>query len=231
MSGVSYRQDGTVAVITMDDGKVNALGLGMLGEINGALDQAEADAVKAVVIAGNDRVFSGGFDLKVFRSGDAQASLDMLKAGLSLSHRLLSFRAPVIAACTGHAIAMGSFLACSTDHRIAAPAYNFQANEVVIGMVIPWAALEVLKLRLTRSAYQQATGLAKVFFGETALAAGFIDEMDQPQMVLPRAEEAAHQFATTLNLQAHHATKLRARQESLDAIQNGIDNMHAELGL
>jgi len=230
MSGVSYRQDGTIAVITMDDGKVNALGPGMLGEINGALDQAEADSVKAVVIAGNDRVFSGGFDLKVFRSGDAEASIQMLQMGLSLSHRLLSFRTPVIAACTGHAIAMGSFLACSADHRIAAPAYNFQANEVVIGMVIPWAALEVLKLRLTRSAYQQATGLAKVFFGETALAAGFIDEIDQPQMVLPRAEEAAHEFATTLNLQAHHATKLRARRESLDAIQNGIDNMHAELG-
>jgi enoyl-CoA hydratase len=231
MSGVSYRHDGTIAVITMDDGKVNALGLGMLGEINGALDQAEADAAKAVVIAGNDRVFSGGFDLKVFRSGDAQASLDMLKAGLSLSHRLLSFRSPVVAACTGHAIAMGSFLACSTDNRIAAPAYNFQANEVVIGMVIPWAALEVLKLRLTRAAYQQATGLAKVYFGETALAAGFVDEIVQPQMVLERAEEAAHEFASTLNLHAHHATKLRARQEALEAIQRGVDNMHAELGL
>ena len=76
--GVSYRLDESVAVITMDDGKVNALGPAMLTEINAALDSAEADGAGAVVIAGNERVFSGGFDLKVFRSGDVAASIDML---------------------------------------------------------------------------------------------------------------------------------------------------------
>ena len=76
---VSYRLDESVAVITMDDGKVNALGPAMLAEINKALDSAEADGAGAVVIAGNERVFSGGFDLKVFKSGDVAASIDMLK--------------------------------------------------------------------------------------------------------------------------------------------------------
>ena len=47
----------------------------MLAEINGALDQAEADDAAAVVLAGNNRVFSAGFDLKVFQSGDV-AGLD-----------------------------------------------------------------------------------------------------------------------------------------------------------
>ena len=174
---VGYQRDESIAVVTMDDGKVNALGPDMLAEINKALDQAEADDADAVVIAGNNRVFSAGFQLKVFQSGDVQASIDMLKGGFELSHRLLSFRKPVVAAITGHAIAMGSFLACSTDHRIAAPGYNFQANEVAIGMVLPYAALEVMKLRLTRSAYQQAVGLARTYCGETALAAGWVDEL------------------------------------------------------
>ncbi len=232
MSGsVSYRRDESIAIITMDDGKVNALGPAMLGEINNAFDQAEADAVGAVVIAGNHRVFSGGFILKVFRSGDAQASIDMLKAGFELSHRLLSFPKPVVAAITGHAIAMGSFLACSTDHRIAAPGYNFQANEVAIGMVLPWPALEVLKLRLTRSAYQQAVGLAKTFLNETALHGGWVDELVMADLVGERAREAAKDFASSLNANAHHACKLRARQETLDAMRHGIDNMHKELGL
>lgn len=230
MSALSYRQDDTIAVIAMDDGKVNVLGPDMLCEINEALDRAESEGAKAVVIAGNDRVFSGGFDLKVFRSGDAQAAIDMLKAGFALSHRLLSFPRPVVAACTGHAIAMGSFLACSADHRIAAPGYNFQANEVAIGMVLPYPALEVLKLRLTRSAYQQAVGLARVFFGESALAGGWVDEIVLPEVVMTRAVEAAREF-TTLHASAHHASKLRARKETLDAMQAGIDNMHTELGL
>jgi enoyl-CoA hydratase len=228
--GVSYRLDESVAVITMDDGKVNALGPAMLTEINTALDSAEADGAGAVVIAGNERVFSGGFDLKVFRSGDVAASIDMLKGGFELSHRLLSFRKPVVAACTGHAIAMGSFLACNTDHRIAGPVYNFQANEVAIGMVLPYPALEVMKLRLTRSAYQQAVGLARTFFGETALAGGWVDEIAMSEMVLERAMEAARDF-TGLNANAHYACKMRARQETLDAIRAGIDNIHTEFGL
>jgi enoyl-CoA hydratase len=228
---VSYRRDEAIAVITMDDGKVNALGPAMLAEINTALDQAESDDAGAVVIEGNDRVFSGGFDLKVFRSGDVQASIDMLTAGFELSHRLLSFRKPVVAACTGHAIAMGSFLACSTDHRIAAPGYNFQANEVAIGMVLPYPALEVLKLRLTRSAYQQAVGLAKTFLSDTALAGGWVDELVMADLVRERALEAANTFATTLNAGAHYASKMRARQEALDAIRHGIDNIHTEFGL
>ena len=228
---VSYRRDESVAVITMDDGKVNALGPAMLSEINTALDSAEADDAGAVVIAGNDRVFSGGFDLKVFRSGDVAASIEMLAAGFTLSHRLLSFPKPVVAACTGHAIAMGSFLACSTDHRIAAPGYNFEANEVAIGMVLPYPALEIMKLRLTRSAYQQAVGLARTFFGDTALAGGWVDEIAMADMVLARGVEAGKDFATTLHAKAHYACKMRARQETLDAIRAGIDNLHTEFGL
>lgn len=228
---VSYRRDESIAVITMDDGKVNALGPAMLAEINGALDQAESEDAGAIVIAGNDRVFSGGFDLKVFRSGDVQASIDMLKAGFELSHRLLSFRKPVVAACTGHAIAMGSFLACSADHRIAAPGYNFQANEVAIGMVLPYPALEVMKLRLTRAAFQQAVGLARTFLSDTALAGGWVDELVMADLVLERACEAAKDFTTTLHAGAHYACKMRARQETLDAIRHGIDNIHTEFGL
>ena len=102
-------------------------------------------------------------------------------------------------------------------------------------MVLPYPALEILKLRLTRAAFQQAVGLAQVFFGESAVAGGWVDEIVLPEVVLTRAEEAAREF-TTLSAGAHNASKLRARKEALDAMQVGIDNMHArtralELGL
>jgi len=227
---VSYRKDDNIAVLTMDDGKVNVLSPAMLAEINDNLDRALGEDAGAVVIAGNERVFSGGFDLKVFRSGDIQASIGMLQDGFNLSHRLLSFPKPVVAAITGHAIAMGSFLACSTDHRIAAPTYNFQANEVAIGMVLPYPALEIMRLRLTPSAYQQAVGLAKNFLGETALAGGWVDEIVLNDAVLERAEEAAREF-TSLNAGAHLASKLRTRRATLDAMRDGIENIRSEFGL
>lgn len=231
MSGpVTYRREESISLITMDDGKVNALGPTMLRVLNEALDNADRDDVGAVVIAGNQRVFSGGFDLKVFQAGEVQPAIDMLTGGFELSYRLLSYPKPVVMACTGPAIAMGSFLLCSGDHRIAAPGYNIQANEVAIGMVVPHAASAILKLRLTPSAYQQAVGLSKVFFGETALAAGYIDEIDLPERVLGRAQEAALEF-TKLDLGAHAATKLRARAGALEELRAGIDAVPAEVGV
>jgi enoyl-CoA hydratase len=231
MSGpVVYSHDAHIGLIRMDDGKVNALGPAMQQAINDAIDQADADDVGALVITGNDRVFSGGFDLKILTSGEAQPAIDMLRGGFELSYRLLTYPKPVVMACTGHAIAMGAFLLASGDHRVAAHAYNIQANEVAIGMVIPHAALEVMKLRLTRAAFQQAAGLAKTFFGETALAAGWVDEIVLPDMVLSRAEEAAREFAG-LNQRAHAATKLRTRADTLKAMRAGIDGIESEFGL
>src|ERR1700744_4641094 len=162
MSGpVHYTLKDSIAVIKMDDGKVNALGPTMQQALNEAIDQADADNVGALAITGNDRVFSGGFDLKILTAGEVQPAIDMLRGGFELSYRLLSYPKPVVMACTGPAIAMGSFLLCSGDHRIAAPGYTIQANEVAIGMVMPYGALAIMKLRLTRSAYQQAVGLSK----------------------------------------------------------------------
>ncbi|MGA9493857.1 MAG: crotonase/enoyl-CoA hydratase family protein [Mycobacterium sp.] len=231
MSGpVSYRLDESIAFITMDDGKVNVLGPTMQQALNEALDHADRDDAGAVVIAGNHRVFSGGFDLKVLTSGDIQPAIDMLKGGFELSYRLLSYPKPVVMACTGPAIAMGAFLLASGDHRIAAHATSIQANEVAIGMTIPYSALEVMKLRLTPSAYQQATGLAKMFFGETAVAAGWVDEIVLPDMVLSRAEEAAREFVA-LKQHAHLGTKLRTRADALAGIRAGIDNMAAEFAV
>jgi enoyl-CoA hydratase len=226
---VTYRRDESIGLITMDDGKVNVLGPTMLRALNEALDNADRDDVGAVVIAGNHRVFSGGFDLKVLTAGEQQPAIDLLRAGFELSYRLLSYPKPIVMACTGPAIAMGSFLLCSGDHRIAAPGYNIQANEVAIGMVIPYAALAIMKLRLTPSAYQQAAGLSKVFFGETALAAGFIDEIDLPERVLGRAQETALEF-TKLDLVAHAASKLRARGAALKELRSGIDGLPGEFG-
>ena len=171
-----YQADGNVATITMDDGKVNVLSLAMLGEINAALDRAVADKA-AVVLAGREGRFSGGFDLGVFRSGDPADGIKMLREGFTLAERLLSFPAPVVVACTGHAIAMGAFLLLSADYRIGtAGAFKIQANETAIGMALPTAAYVITHQRLTRNHSHRALALAEVYApDERAIAAGWLD--------------------------------------------------------
>lgn len=229
---VSYELNDAVATITMDDGKVNALSPAMQAEINAALDQAAAGAaageVKAVVLAGNSKVFSGGFDLSVFSAGDAAATLAMLAGGFELSVRCLTFPVPVIMAATGHAIAMGSFLLLSGDHRVGSVTSRCQANEVKIGMTLPISAIEIMRMRLTRAAFQRGVSMAAVFTGDAAIAGGWLDEVVEADAVLSRAQEVAAEAAATLNTGAHVASKLKARAEAVTAIRAGIDGLAKE---
>jgi enoyl-CoA hydratase len=220
-SKVQYSVDSSVATIVLDDGKVNVLSPSMQGEINDGLDHAEKDGAGAIVVAGNQKVFSAGFDLKVLQGGDPDAAVDMLAGGFDLSVRLLSFPRPVVMACTGPAIAMASFLLCSGDHRVGAPEFKIQANEVAIGMTMPYAAIEIMKVRLTRSAFQRVNSMAPSFSGGDAVTAGWLDELVEPAQVLTRAQEVAHE-ALSLDAGAHAASKLRARAEALDAIRAAI---------
>ncbi|RZT18480.1 enoyl-CoA hydratase [Mycobacterium sp. BK558] len=230
-STVSYALADSVATITLDDGKVNVLGPAMQATINDALDRAEADKAKAVVLAGNARVFSGGFDLAVFQSGDAAAAHDMLAGGFRLSVRTLTFPVPVIIAATGPAIAMGSFLLLSADHRVGAPKSRCQAIEVAIGMTIPISAIEIMRMRLTPAAFERGTALAATFVGDEAIAGGWLDEIVEADQVLARAQQVAAEAAATLHAGAHLATKLKARKPALDAIQAGIDGLATEFSL
>ncbi len=234
MSTVAYAVTDAVATITLDDGKVNVLSPTMQENIHAALDQAEqaaaAGAVKSIVLSGNNRVLSAGFDLAIFGSGDAAAGFAMLRGGIELMVRILRFPVPVVVAATGPAVAGGSFLLCSGDHRVGSEKTRCQANEVAIGMTVPRACIEILRMRLTNSAFQRAVGLAATFTGEEARAGGWLDEIVAPEDVLSRAQEVAAGFAATLHTQHHLASKLKARADSLAAIQAGIDGLAAEFG-
>jgi enoyl-CoA hydratase len=208
-----------VATVTMDDGKVNVLSFAMFDELRVAFDRAEREAA-AVVLAGRPERFSAGFDLGIVRSADGIA---LVRTGFEMSVHMLAFPKPVVIACTGHAIAMGSFLVLSGDHRIgAAGPYKITANEVAIGLVMPTAAVELIRSRLTPSAFQQAVGLARVFTPADAVAAGYLDEVVTPDELLGAARDAARSLAA-LDPAAHATTKLRARAATLEAMQAGID--------
>jgi len=220
MGAVTYEHAGGVATITMDDGKVNALSLTMLTELRAAFEQAAGHGA-VVVLAGRDGRFSAGFDLAVLNAGGPDA-VAMLRSGFELAERALSFPTPVVMACTGHAIAMGSFLLLSGDYLVgAAGPYKITANEVAIGLTLPWAAVEILRNRLTPAHFARAANLAEVFSPEAAVTAGYLDRVAEPDRVLAVAQEVATAF-TGLDMAAHLGTKLRTRESALRALRAAI---------
>jgi enoyl-CoA hydratase len=218
---VSYEVADAVATVTLDDGKMNVLSGAMLAEVGAALDRGERDGA-AVVLAGRDGALSGGFDLRTLAAGGDEA-YRMVRAGFELSARLLAFPAPVVVACTGHAIAMGAFLLLSADYRVgAAGAYRIGANEVAIGITMPHFGVEICRQRLAPAHFHRAVINAEIYGPDDAVAAGFLDHV-VPAAEVRRVARARAAELARLNGAAHTASKLRARRQALEAIRAAID--------
>jgi enoyl-CoA hydratase len=218
---VSYREGESLVTISMDDGKVNALSMTMFDELNAALDRAGKAGVP-VVLAGRDGVFSAGFDLNVLRAG-GEPAIALVRTGFELSARLLAFPAPVVVACTGHAIAMGVFLLLSGDYRIgAAGPYRITANEVAIGLTVPRPAIEICRQRLAPAHFNRATILAEVYAPDEAAVAGFVDRVVPADQLGPVAQATAERLGQ-LDPAALAATKLRIRGPVADAIREALE--------
>lgn len=104
---VSTKQHGDVSVLRLDDGKMNAFSSSMIAEVHRALDEAESAG--AVVLTGNAKCFSAGFDLSVMGKGPSADAGRLLSEGGELLFRLLTFKRPLVMAAPGHSMALGAF--------------------------------------------------------------------------------------------------------------------------
>jgi len=206
-----------IAIITMDDGKANAINPAMLDALEAALDTAEKDA-KAVVITGRENRFSGGFDLKMMMGSPPEEVIALVKRGGRLALRLYQFPMPIVIACTGHAVAMGCFILLSSDVRIgSAGPFKIGANESAINMVLPVFALELLKARISPRHLTHAAINANLFDPEGAVEAGYLDQVVAPENVLDTAIAAATALSV-LTGPAYHSNKKLIRKHTLDTI-------------
>jgi enoyl-CoA hydratase len=221
MALLDYQLSDGIATIALDDGKVNALSLEMQAEIAAALDRADADGA-AVVLTGRPGMFSAGFDLRTIAAGGPEMGA-MVIGGFRLAQRILTYPRPVVVGCTGHAIAMGTFLLLTGDYRIGpdSDSYRWVANEVAIGMTMPRTPIELLRMRLTPAACDKAVVLSHRFGPADALSSGYFDELVPPDDVVATATEKAR-AACSLDARAHAQSKVRARGPALEALDRAI---------
>ncbi|HEX7690662.1 MAG TPA: 3-hydroxyacyl-CoA dehydrogenase NAD-binding domain-containing protein [Burkholderiaceae bacterium] len=127
-----YEVHGAVAVITLDNPPVNGLGLETRRAVAEGIERAEDDAaVKAIVITGAGKAFSGGADIREFGSPKALAEPNLL----SLIARVEGAAKPVVAAI--HTVCMGGGLELSLGchYRVAAPGASIALPEVKLGIL------------------------------------------------------------------------------------------------
>jgi 3-hydroxyacyl-CoA dehydrogenase len=127
-----YEVRGDVAVITLDNPPVNGLGLSTRQGIADGIQKAQADAaVKAIVITGAGKAFSGGADIREFDTPKAIQDPNLLALIAALDH----CAKPAVAAL--HTVAMGGGLelALGCHYRVAAPDTSVALPEVKLGLI------------------------------------------------------------------------------------------------
>jgi enoyl-CoA hydratase len=131
---------------------------------------------------------------------------------------VFSFPTPVVAACTGHALAAGALMLLAADVRIGAEGpFKVGLNEVAIGMGLPHFAIELARYRMPPSAFDTAL-LGRTFDPAGAVAAGYLDRVVGADELLTAAgAEAAELSALTRGAVAH--SKRLARQALVEEIQ------------
>jgi enoyl-CoA hydratase len=218
---VSCKIVDNVATITLQNGKVNAISHQVIDELNQALDQAE-QAKAVVVITGQPGIFSGGYDLKVM-SESMSSAMALVEKGTTLTRRMLAFPFPVMVACSGHAIAKGAFLLLAADYRIGVDgAFKIGLNEVAIGMTMHHGGVELARGRLAPVFFNRSVILAEMVSPQEAVTAGFLDKVVSEAEFAPTVQAIA-QAMTKLDMKAHHQTKLKARAELLQVLDQCIE--------
>jgi len=146
---IRYEVDGPLALLTLNrPDKLNAINAGMIAELNQALDQAESnEAVRVIVLNGNGRAFSAGFDLSL--DGEAEESPDLgalrreLREDFDIIMRFWDSPKVTVAAVHGYCLGSAMEMAVACDITLAAEECRFGAPEVrfgsgMVALVLPW---------------------------------------------------------------------------------------------
>ncbi len=201
-----------IAVLTMTHGKANALDLEFCDALAARFLELRGSDAKAVVIAGQGRIFSAGVDLIRIGAGGA----DYIRKFLPSLHRLYDavffHPKPVVAAINGHAIAGGAVLAACADRRIMArEAGRIGVTELLVGVPFPALAFEIVRFAVPPRYLPEFTLGAATYASDAALQRGWVDEVVEPAALKERAMAAAQSLAA-LSPVAFAQTKKQIRQ-------------------
>lgn len=231
MSKWMVTREGPVAVVSLDDGKANALTLEEFESLSRALDDVKKSDAGAVVLIGRDGFFSAGLNLKVLPTLAPEGLMKVLEQFfVVVGEQLTSFGLPVVAAISGHAIAGGAIIAMACDVRIVADGpYKLGLNEVPGGIALPQFAVELMRASVDARHLVKMTMHGVMVNPQQAVDIGFAEEVVPLADLRRRAVERATALAE-LPAGPYAQTKLAVRGPMIALSKSKLDTEMNALG-
>ena len=165
-----------IAFLRLNNGVTNAISPELIADISIIIDRVKNEA-SAMILTGNDRFFSIGFDLPKIMGLDRSGLGTFLYDFQTMIFHIATLPLPVIAAQTGHAVAGGAILAIVCDYRIGkSDKLRIGFNESLLGLTIPWLAELMLNHFVGLRVSQRLRVEGSLIKAEDAVPMGLMDE-------------------------------------------------------
>lgn len=220
------RTEDQILIATLTHGKTNSITRQTLEDLRDAVNLVSSDdAVKGLILTGNGRFFSSGFDLYTFMGFKAlDEAVEFLTFADEVLLDLFLCPKPVVCAMNGHAAAGGLILAMASDYRLITdhPKIKVGMSEVKIGVPLSVAQSAVMRFGLDSDKKFRDV----MYFGEmidvtAAKAAEMVDELVHQEDLLSRAKAIVSLWFDT---PAHPFTRLKyeLRKSTGDAVRKRL---------
>lgn len=216
--------EGRVGLLRLNSPETrNALGAEMKAALLETLEAWDGDPeVRCAVIAGSDRVFASGADIRAMAERPLDAPPDPEAAAFWL--RLAAIETPLVAAVAGYALGGGCELAMACDMIVADETARFGQPETTLGIIPGGGGSQRLTRAIGKQRAMEYVLTGRLFDAEQAMGWGLVNAVAKKG----RHEREALSLATTVAARAPLATRL-AKRAVLASEQHGLaDGMRAE---
>jgi len=206
-----------IALLTLNrPDKRNAISYELIADLQKALEAVEKSASQVLIITGAGKAFSSGMDLENLKSLIGRApeqNVEDSRTMARLFRSIYDFPKPTIAAVNGAAIAGGTGIATICDFTLATQEAKFGYTEVRIGFV-PAIVSNFLVRQVGEKHARDLLLTGRIFAADEALRLGLVNEIVDPDRLLPRSYELAR------TLMENSPASLRATKELLSQTVN-----------
>ncbi|HZD78909.1 MAG TPA: enoyl-CoA hydratase-related protein [Actinomycetota bacterium] len=220
---VRIEADGAVATIRLDRPPANVLNERMSRELwDSSREVAGDDAIRAVVVWGGQRRFSGGADITEM-VGFGPREVDPVVGALEGALRHMeAIPKVVIAAVNGYALGGGCEVALAADFRFAAEDAQFGQTEIALGIIPGAGGTQRLPRLIGLARAREMIYTGRRVSADEALAIGLVDRVFAPDEVYPAALEEAARYAEGPSL-ALRAAKMAVNAAAQTDQERGLE--------